>query len=234
MKSQGFRERCIVAANPGIGETDLRARMEAEGISGLKESSVRRFWHDTRQSIAALERAGWQRPKTAEFTGMKKNIRESQRLKLLSILAASPEISAADLHTAMDTAGISLEKSTVRNARYDIRETIKALEKTGWRGPKTAAPRAAESEQATETGGRSKEVGAFEAKNRLGQLLDLVERGEEVVITRHGKEVARLVPPKGGINRAEARATARRIREMRKGVTLGGLSLKDLINEGRL
>ncbi len=39
------------------------------------------------------------------------------------------------------------------------------------------------------------QVGAFEAKNRLGQLLDLVERGEEVIITRHGKEVARLVPP---------------------------------------
>ncbi|HJU16730.1 MAG TPA: type II toxin-antitoxin system prevent-host-death family antitoxin [Stellaceae bacterium] len=79
-----------------------------------------------------------------------------------------------------------------------------------------------------------KEVGAFEAKNKLGQLLDLVERGEEVVITRHGKEVARLVPPKAVINRAEARAAAQRIREMRKGVTLGGLSLKDLINEGRL
>src|SRR5260370_35004784 len=41
-----------------------------------------------------------------------------------------------------------------------------------------------------------REVGAFEAKNKLGQLLDLVERGEEVIITRHGKEVARLVPPK--------------------------------------
>ncbi len=37
-----------------------------------------------------------------------------------------------------------------------------------------------------------KEIGAFEAKNRLGKLLDIVERGEEVVITRHGREVARL------------------------------------------
>ena len=79
-----------------------------------------------------------------------------------------------------------------------------------------------------------KEVGAFEAKNRLGQLLDLVEGGEEVVITRHGKELARQDPPKTAINPAEARAAAQRIREMRKGVTLGGLSLKDLINEGRL
>ena len=40
-----------------------------------------------------------------------------------------------------------------------------------------------------------KEVGAFEAKNRLGQLLDRVEAGEEILITRRGKVVARLVPP---------------------------------------
>ncbi len=40
-----------------------------------------------------------------------------------------------------------------------------------------------------------KEVGAFEAKNKLGQLLDWVEAGEDIVITRRGKVVARLVPP---------------------------------------
>ena len=38
------------------------------------------------------------------------------------------------------------------------------------------------------------QVGAFEAKNTLGSLLDRVEQGEEIVITRHGKPVARLVP----------------------------------------
>jgi prevent-host-death family protein len=38
------------------------------------------------------------------------------------------------------------------------------------------------------------QVGAFEAKNTLGSLLDRVERGEEIVITRHGRAVARLVP----------------------------------------
>ena len=37
-------------------------------------------------------------------------------------------------------------------------------------------------------------VGAFEAKNTLGSLLDRVENGEEVLITRHGKPVAKLVP----------------------------------------
>jgi len=56
------------------------------------------------------------------------------------------------------------------------------------------------------------EVGAFEAKNTLGSLLDRVEHGEEIVITRHGKPVARLVPAAGGIDRDRARAAAARIR----------------------
>ena len=79
-----------------------------------------------------------------------------------------------------------------------------------------------------------REVGAFEAKNRLGTLLDWVEQGEEVVITRRGKPVARLVPSHPGVNREEARAAAACIREMSRGVTLGGLKIKDLIDEGRL
>jgi len=37
-----------------------------------------------------------------------------------------------------------------------------------------------------------REIGAFEAKNRLGALLDMVEKGEEITITRHGRPVARL------------------------------------------
>ena len=78
-----------------------------------------------------------------------------------------------------------------------------------------------------------REIGAFEAKKRLGQLLDLVEQGEQVIITRHGKAVARLVPPKTGFSRAEAREAAQCIREMSRGVTLGELRLKDLIGEGR-
>ena len=78
-----------------------------------------------------------------------------------------------------------------------------------------------------------KQVGAFEAKSRLGQLLDWVESGEEVVITRRGKVVARLVPPNRAFDPERGRRAAQRIREMRKGVTLGGLAIKDLINEGR-
>jgi prevent-host-death family protein len=55
------------------------------------------------------------------------------------------------------------------------------------------------------------DVGAFEAKNRLGALLDRVEKGEEVMITRHGKPVARLVAHTGWIDREKARAALVRI-----------------------
>ncbi len=57
-----------------------------------------------------------------------------------------------------------------------------------------------------------REIGAFEAKNKLGQLLDLVEGGEEVLITRHGKQVARLVPAHPVVQRDAARAAIQRIR----------------------
>ncbi len=65
-----------------------------------------------------------------------------------------------------------------------------------------------------------KEVGAFEAKNTLSALLDLVERGEEVMITRHGKPVARLVPSQPAINREEARAAMLRLRARAKALKL--------------
>jgi prevent-host-death family protein len=57
------------------------------------------------------------------------------------------------------------------------------------------------------------EIGAFEAKNRLGSLLDRVERGEEIVITRHGKAVARLVPNSGRVDQNQASAAWQRIRD---------------------
>ena len=56
------------------------------------------------------------------------------------------------------------------------------------------------------------QIGAFEAKNTLGSLLDRVEAGEEIVITRHGKPVARLVPNRAGSDRSKAEAAAARIR----------------------
>jgi prevent-host-death family protein len=64
-------------------------------------------------------------------------------------------------------------------------------------------------------------VGAFEARNKLGQLLDLVEKGQEFTITRHGKAVARLVPARPVRNRKIAKAAVRRIRERAKKSKLG-------------
>ena len=58
-----------------------------------------------------------------------------------------------------------------------------------------------------------KEISASEAKNRFGTLLDWVEQGEQVVITRRGKAVARLVPAGRRADPGEARAATRRIRE---------------------
>ncbi len=65
------------------------------------------------------------------------------------------------------------------------------------------------------------EIGAFEAKNKLSALLDRVERGEEVVITRRGRPVAKLVPAKAETDRARAREAARHIRELAKAMNLG-------------
>ncbi|MCC6778427.1 MAG: type II toxin-antitoxin system prevent-host-death family antitoxin [Hyphomicrobiales bacterium] len=63
--------------------------------------------------------------------------------------------------------------------------------------------------------------GAFEAKNKLGHLLDLVEQGEEVTITRHGKEVARLVSARPRRRREAARSAMLRIRARAERLKLG-------------
>lgn len=65
------------------------------------------------------------------------------------------------------------------------------------------------------------EIGTFEAKNQLSALLDLVEQGEDIVITRHGKPVARLVPPDGAFRKQDAAAAAERIRENARKAGLG-------------
>jgi prevent-host-death family protein len=78
-----------------------------------------------------------------------------------------------------------------------------------------------------------REIGAFEAKNKFGSLLDWVAQGEEILITRHGKAVARLVPAEPGIDLARANRAAEKIRALSVGKTLGTLKIQDLINEGR-
>lgn len=61
-----------------------------------------------------------------------------------------------------------------------------------------------------------KEVQASVAKAKFAELLDEVERGETVVITRHGKPVARIVPDDAEGQRAKVRRALQGIKEMRK------------------
>ncbi len=57
------------------------------------------------------------------------------------------------------------------------------------------------------------QIGAFEAKNTLGTLLDRVEQGEEIVITRHGRAVARLVPNTASPDQNQVQAAFAQLRE---------------------
>ena len=76
-------------------------------------------------------------------------------------------------------------------------------------------------------------VGAYDAKTHFSELLEKVESGEEITITKHGTPIARLVPVKKTYTADERRAAIARWIELSKGLSLGGLKIRDLINEGR-
>ena len=76
-------------------------------------------------------------------------------------------------------------------------------------------------------------VGAYEAKTHLSELLEKVEAGEEITITKHGAPVAKLVPVKKEARPEERVAAIERIQKLASGLSLGGLKVKDLISEGR-
>jgi prevent-host-death family protein len=76
-------------------------------------------------------------------------------------------------------------------------------------------------------------VGSFEAKTHLPQLLERVARGEEFTITKHGKPVAKLVPTSPAKPKPDVGAAVEAMKQFRKGRTLGGLSIRDMIEEGR-
>ena len=78
-----------------------------------------------------------------------------------------------------------------------------------------------------------RQIGAFEAKNRLSELLVAVENGEEVTITKHGRPVAKLVPFTAH-DQARVAAAIAELRGLRQKVRLGeGEAVKDLVDEGR-
>ena len=79
-------------------------------------------------------------------------------------------------------------------------------------------------------------VGSFEAKTKLAELLDKVEAGETVTITRHGKPVAQLVPVKSDDEQERMRALIEEIKRTRAGRDRGagpGTTIKELIRAGR-
>ena len=75
-------------------------------------------------------------------------------------------------------------------------------------------------------------IGTFEAKTHLSALLDKVVQGEEVLITRRGQPVARLVPAMEA-ERLETRSAIEELLAFRKKVTLSDLNWRDLRDAGR-
>jgi prevent-host-death family protein len=75
-------------------------------------------------------------------------------------------------------------------------------------------------------------IGAYEAKTHLPRLLDEVAKGERITITKHGHPVAVLIPHEAGETR-DVEAVMARFRAFRKGNRLDGLSIRELIDEGR-
>ena len=76
-------------------------------------------------------------------------------------------------------------------------------------------------------------VGAHDAKTNLGRLLDRVEDGECIIITRHGEPIARLVPFAEAIDAARVERAIHEILGVQRNQALGGESLESLINDGR-
>jgi len=81
-------------------------------------------------------------------------------------------------------------------------------------------------------------IGAYEAKTHLSDLLDRVEQGEELVITRRGRPVARLIPAAPGHDVAKAQAAMRGLMEVRDQILArsGPVTLEQILawrDEGR-
>ena len=76
------------------------------------------------------------------------------------------------------------------------------------------------------------EVGAFEAKTHLPQLLKRVQQGERFVITRHKHPVAELIPFRQQ-DTDRIRAAINGLKEFQRTHSLGGLSVREMIEEGR-
>ncbi|MCY0899645.1 MAG: type II toxin-antitoxin system prevent-host-death family antitoxin [Firmicutes bacterium] len=75
-----------------------------------------------------------------------------------------------------------------------------------------------------------REVGAYEAKTHLAELLDAAEKGETIIVTRRGKPIAKITPYRPSAMTIDA--IAQEFARLRSSVKPGE-SLRDLIEEGR-
>lgn len=75
-------------------------------------------------------------------------------------------------------------------------------------------------------------IGIHAARSKLSELIERVQSGEEVVLTRHGKPVARLVPEKRRQKRSRAAAVVR-IRALARKLDIRDVDIRKLIEEGR-
>lgn len=78
----------------------------------------------------------------------------------------------------------------------------------------------------------SSQIGAFEAKTHFSALLEKVESGEQIIITKHGHPVAKLVPITS-YNREKIKSTIKKLKIFKQAQSLAGLDWKDLRDEGR-
>lgn len=77
-------------------------------------------------------------------------------------------------------------------------------------------------------------VGSYEAKTHLPALLERVLHGETILITRHGKPAAMLVPP-ADEDKKDVKQTIEEFKAYSKSQrrTLGDLTIREMIDEGR-
>ena len=75
-------------------------------------------------------------------------------------------------------------------------------------------------------------IDVSEARTHLSRLLRRVQAGERFIITRHERPIAELIPYRG-VETDQVRAAIENLREFRKSQSLGGLSVRELIEEGR-
>jgi prevent-host-death family protein len=79
---------------------------------------------------------------------------------------------------------------------------------------------------------KNQKVNAFEAKTRLSELLRETEQGASYIICRHGKEVARLVPPAKDAKKMNLKEVLSSFHEIREQIS-GKVNIRKLIEEGR-